>query len=88
MRRWLAPGLLALAVMLSAVVVVVTKHGNRELVAELDGLRRERARLEIEHSQLRLEEATLAHPGRIEQQAVGALGMREPDAPIALEGRP
>lgn len=85
MRRWIGPALLAVAVLLSGVMVVVTKHGNRELVSELDGLRGERAALDAEYSQLRIEEGTLAHPGQIEHQAVRDMNMREPAQPVAVE---
>ena len=69
---------LALVVMGSALVVVKTKHENRTLVHQLEQLRLEKARLETEWAQLQLEEATLAHHGRIEQIARTKLGMTEP----------
>ena len=69
---------LALVVMGSALVVVKTKHENRTLVHQLEQLRLEKARLETEWAQLQLEEATLAHHGRVEQIARDKLGMTEP----------
>jgi len=69
---------LALIVMGSALVVVKTKHENRTLVHQLEQLRLEKARLETEWAQLQLEEATLAHHGRVEQIARDKLGMTEP----------
>ena len=69
---------LALIVMGSALIVVKTKHENRTLVHELEQLRLEKARLETEWAQLQLEEATLAHHGRVEQIARDKLGMSEP----------
>jgi len=69
---------LALVVMGSALVVVKTKHENRTLVHQLEQLRLEKARLETEWAQLQLEEATLAHHGRVEQIARTKLGMTEP----------
>lgn len=69
---------LALVVMGSALLVVKTKHENRTLVHELEQLRLERARLETEWAQLQLEEATLAHHGRVEQIARDKLRMTEP----------
>ena len=69
---------LALAVVGSAVVVVQTKHENRTLVHQLEQLRAEKARLETEWAQLQLEEATLAHHGRVEQLAREKLRMTEP----------
>lgn len=69
---------LALIVMGSALIVVKTKHENRTLVYQLEQLRLEKARLETEWAQLQLEEATLAHHGRIEQLARDKLRMTEP----------
>ena len=69
---------LAFVVLGSALIVVETKHENRTLVHELEQLRQEQARLETEWAQLQLEEATLAHHGRVEQIARDKLGMTEP----------
>lgn len=69
---------LALIVMGSALIVVKTKHENRTLVYQLEQLRLEKARLETEWAQLQLEEATLAHHGRVEQIARDKLRMTEP----------
>lgn len=69
---------LALTVLGSALIVVQTKHENRTLVHELEQLRQAKARLETEWAQLQLEEATLAHHGRVEQIARDKLGMTEP----------
>lgn len=69
---------LALVVLGSALIVVKTKHENRTLVHQLEQLRVEKARLETEWAQLQLEEATLAHHGRVEQLARDKLRMTEP----------
>jgi cell division protein FtsL len=69
---------LVLSVVGSAVIVVQTKHENRTLVHQLEQLRAEKARLETEWAQLQLEEATLAHHGRVEQIAREKLRMTEP----------
>jgi len=69
---------LVLCVVGSAVIVVQTKHENRTLVHQLEQLRAEKARLETEWAQLQLEEATLAHHGRVEQIAREKLRMTEP----------
>jgi cell division protein FtsL len=69
---------LVVAVVGSAIVVVKTKHENRTLVHQLEQLRAEKARLETEWAQLQLEEATLAHHGRVEQIAREKLRMTEP----------
>lgn len=74
----LLPLALAFAVMVSALAVVRTKHENRAMVAELEALRAEQQRLDMEWAQLQLEEATLSHNARIEQIATSQLGMTEP----------
>lgn len=77
-RDWAFMAALVFAVVGSAVIVVKTKHENRELVHELEQLRAEKAQLETEWAQLQLEEATLAHHGRVEQIAREKLKMTEP----------
>ncbi|MEW6166963.1 MAG: cell division protein FtsL [Pseudomonadota bacterium] len=82
------PLALALAVVVSALAVVRTKHENRALVAELEALRQERERLEMEWAQLQLEEATLAHNNRVDKFAREQLGMTEPRDYVIVSGRP
>lgn len=65
-------------VMIAALAVVQNKHEHRRLTTELDRARAERSRLELEWSQLQLEEATLASHARVEQVARERLGMWEP----------
>ncbi|WP_028009016.1 cell division protein FtsL [Solimonas flava] len=72
------PLLLIAAIIVSALAVVRTKHENRALVAELETLRTERERLDMEWAQLQLEEATLASNNRVERIAREQLGMVEP----------
>ncbi len=74
----LIPLALSIAVVISALAVIRTKHENRGMVAELEGLRGEQQRLEMEWAQLQLEEATLAHNARVERIAREQLGMTEP----------
>lgn len=76
--RLILPLALALAVVVSALAVVRTKHENRALVNEIEVLRLERERIEMEWAQLQLEEATLAHNARIERIAREQLNMVEP----------
>lgn len=89
-RDWGFMAALVFAVVASAVVVVKTKHENRTLVHQLEQLRAEKARLETEWAQLQLEEATLAHHGRVEQIAREKLRMTEPrdTRVVRAEGRP
>lgn len=82
------PLTLILVIIISALAVVRTKHENRALVAELDGLRTERERLNMEWAQLQLEEATLANNNRVEQIAREQLGMTEPKRYEIVEASP
>lgn len=74
----LVPLMLAFLVVVSALAVVRTKHENRALVAELETLRGEHERLQMEWAQLQLEEATLSHHNRVDKLAREQLGMTEP----------
>jgi cell division protein FtsL len=69
-----APVLL-LAVVVSAVAVVYSKHSGRELFIELQGLANERDSMDVEWGQLQLEQSTLTTQGRVEPRARGQLGM-------------
>lgn len=77
-RGLMLPLVLALLVMVSALAVVRVKHENRQLNNDIESLRVERERLEMEWSQLQLEEAALAHHGRIDRMARESLSMAEP----------
>jgi cell division protein FtsL len=85
-------GLLGVGLLVSALLVVKTKHENRRLVNELAELRVDRERLDTEWSQLQLEEATLAHHGRVEQIAREKLSMTDPKdvvvVPVQGQARP
>ncbi|HZP13068.1 MAG TPA: cell division protein FtsL [Nevskiaceae bacterium] len=80
--------IVGIGVLVSAVLVVKTKHENRRLVTELTDLRAERERLETEWSQLQLEEATLANHGRVEQIAREKLSMTAPKDAVITEAQP
>ncbi|QHS10267.1 cell division protein FtsL [Sinimarinibacterium sp. NLF-5-8] len=75
---WMVVLVLGVAVFYSALVVIRTKHENRALVSELEQLRQDRERLEMEWAQLQIEEATLAHNNRVDKVAREQLGMVEP----------
>ena len=83
--RALIPVVLGLCVLFSALAVVRIKHENRALVSDLEQLRREHARLEMEWAQLQLEEATLSHHARVEKIAREQLGMTEPRDYVVVE---
>jgi cell division protein FtsL len=70
--------LLAVGVMISALGVVYTKHRSRQLFVELEALKTQRDDLNIEWSQLMLEQATWATPTRVELIARQRLGMTVP----------
>lgn len=76
---------MGVALTVSAIAVVVSKHRSRALVNDLQQLAWERDRLETEWSQLQLEEAALASPIRVEAMARGRLQMAEPAQYIAVE---
>lgn len=69
-------GLLILAVLSSAMLVVYSKHNNRLLFVELERLNTQRDQMNIEWGQLQLEQSTWATDSRIEKIATEKLGMR------------
>ncbi len=68
----------ALVCVLSAMAVIYTKHESRKLFVELEVLTRERDELNIEWSQLQIEQSTWATHGRIEQVATDDLSLVRP----------
>jgi cell division protein FtsL len=74
----LLPLVLALLVMISALAVVQVKHRNRNLTTQLEVLRIEHERLDLEWAQLQLEEATLAQHGRVDELARSQFEMVDP----------
>lgn len=87
----LVPLLLTIAVIVSALWVVQIKNDNRRLTNEGNQLRDEHDRLEVEWSQLQLEEAAHSSHSRIETIARNQLKMVEPRetvmVPQATAGR-
>ena len=70
--------LLLLAVLISAIGVVWTRHESRVLFVELTRLQNQRDELNIEYGRLELEQATWAEPRRIDEEARSKLGMVTP----------
>jgi cell division protein FtsL len=70
-RRWILVALpvLWLTVLASAIAVVRTRHEARTLFVQLEQLSAERDRLNIEWSQLQLEQSTWSNPGFVERVA-------------------
>lgn len=71
---------LLIAVVISAVAVVQTRHQHRQLFVQLSELEKERDELNIEFGRMQLEQATWADPARIEGLALNKLGMKYPNA--------
>ena len=69
---------LLLAVIVSALGVVWTRHESRVLFVQWTGLQNQRDDLNIEYGKLELEQATYAEPRRINDQARQKLGMINP----------
>lgn len=72
-------GLLALAVVGSAIAVVVARHESRRSFTQLEMLVAERDELNIDWGRLQLEQATWADPNRIEKMALQELGLVFPE---------
>jgi cell division protein FtsL len=71
--------LLAAGVVTSGIIVTATKHESRQLFAELEELKREEDRLQIDWGRLQLEESTRGMHARIETFAREKLELYEPD---------
>jgi len=69
---------LLLAVLVSAIGVVWTRHESRVLFVDLTRLQNQRDELNIEYGKLELEQATWAEPRRIDEEARQKLGMVTP----------
>jgi cell division protein FtsL len=74
----LMPLVLSVLVIASALWAIRVKHENRSLTTDIERARVERERMQMEWSQLQLEEAALSHHARIERAARDQLGMAEP----------
>ncbi|MGB5179329.1 MAG: cell division protein FtsL [Gammaproteobacteria bacterium] len=64
-----------LALVISSVGVVYSKHKARKLFVEWTALGNERDNMDIEWGQLQLEQSTLSTHGRVERDAREQLGM-------------
>lgn len=69
---------LLLAVILSSLGVVYTKHEGRKQFVELQALGYEKDRMDVEWGQLQLEQSTLTTQGQVEHAARSRLGMLIP----------
>jgi cell division protein FtsL len=76
--------LMIVAIIVSSMSVVYTKHKGRVKFVELQKLEQQRDRLDEEWGRLLLEESTWAGPGRIEQEAKAKLNMITPTADMVV----
>lgn len=69
---------LLLALLGSAIAVVMTQHQARSLYIRLHEMQEQTRKLEVERTELQLEQSTLSAPGRVEAAARERLGMGVP----------
>ncbi len=70
--------LLMIAIVVSAISVVYTKHINRKYYSELQKLQIVRDDMDVEWGQWQLERSTFATSSKIERSARERLGMKQP----------
>jgi cell division protein FtsL len=75
MNRKILLGLLVLANVVTALLVVRDRHEHRQAFIALTKLERARDELNIEFGRLQLEQATWAESNRVDQVARSRLGM-------------
>lgn len=80
--------LLVFVVVGSALTVVYTKHESRKLFIELQDLKKEQDKMDIEWGRLQLEQSTWATYGRVEKIARKRLGMHIPSSDEVVIVRP
>ncbi|MFO1436270.1 MAG: cell division protein FtsL [Gammaproteobacteria bacterium] len=78
MIRLIVIGSLTVALIGSAISVVLSRHESRKLFVELQKLEGERDRMNEEWGQLQLEQATWGTPARVEDIAHSKLQMEPP----------
>lgn len=83
----LVPITLGLLVMATALAVVQIKNEHRRLTVKAEALRVDNETLDLEWTQLQLEEATLAQQARIDPIARAQFGLVEPSAYQIIETR-
>ena len=76
--RAILVGFLSLAIVLSALGVVYSKHQTRRLFVDVQRLETERDRMNFDWGRLQLEQSTLATQARVESLAHGKLAMNIP----------
>ena len=86
--RFVLPGVLLLVMLISAVLVSHTVHLTRKAVGELQAMEKQRNALDVEWSQLLLEQSTLGSFREIENKAKGELKMAVPEAHQVVTVKP
>jgi cell division protein FtsL len=82
------PGLLLLVMLMSAILVSHTVHLTRTAVGELQKFEKQRNALDVEWSQLLLEQSTLGSFIEIENKAKGELKMAVPEVNQVVTVKP
>jgi cell division protein FtsL len=72
--------LLAIGVVVSGVALIRAEHDARQLFVELEELKREQDRLQVDWGRLQIEQSTMATHSRIESLARERLNLRVPSA--------
>ena len=85
---FLAPAVLMVVMLVSAVLVSHTVHKTRKAVGALQALEKQRNYLDVEWSQLLLEQSTLGSFIEIENKAKGELKMLVPGANQVVAVKP
>jgi len=80
--------ILSIAVLVSAIEVVVSQHEARRLFVQIQELEAERDDLNEEWGRLQLEQSTWATDDRIESLARSELRMREPGGNLKILAQP
>lgn len=82
------PVFLVMAVMVSAIGLVYSKHLSRKLFVELQHLKQQVTDLNTEWGRLQLEQSTWTDHGRIERIARQRLLMKQPEANAVIFVKP
>jgi cell division protein FtsL len=70
--------LLLVAIIVTSLALVYSRHQDRKLFIELQALGYEKDAMDVEYGQLQLEQSTLTTHGKVEQAARTRLGMTIP----------
>ena len=74
----LTAAVLLVAVLVTSLAVVYSRHQERKLFIELQALGYEKDDMDVEYGQLQLEQCTLTTHGKVEHAARTRLGMMSP----------